>query len=474
MGTDDLCWMPAAAMAAAIRKKTLSPVEVMRALLARIERVNPTLNAFVTLTAEQSLRDARAAERAVMKRGARLGPLHGIPFSTKDLVVTKGIRTTFGTRLYADNVPTEDAPVVARLRAAGAIQLGKTNTPMLGWIGATHNLLFGPTRNPWNLDRTPGGSSGGASAAVAAGLGPLAIGTDGGGSIRIPAACTGIFGLKPSFGRIPVYPFSAAWSLSHVGPMTRTVTDAALMLAASAGPDERDPHSLPLQPVDYVGALRKGVKGLRIAWSADLGYEDAVDPEVRAVCEKAARRFREAGCRVEEIKPGWPSPLEAWEAIFCGGIAARLEPYLGDRRQDIDAGLAAIVDETRLWGPTRYVQAWFERLAWGEHPRRLFETYDVLLTPTIGCPPFKIGLDHPAEIAGKPVRRYSWVPYTPPFNLTGQPAASVPCGFTRDGLPVGLHIVGRRFDDATVLRAAAAFERIQPWSHLKPPEVAGS
>jgi len=474
MATDDLCWMPAAAMAAAIRKKTLSPVEVMRALLARIERVNPTLNAFVTLTAEQSLRDARAAERAVMKRGARLGPLHGIPFSTKDLVVTKGIRTTFGTRLYADNVPTEDAPVVARLRAAGAIQLGKTNTPMLGWIGATHNLLFGPTRNPWNLDRTPGGSSGGASAAVAAGLGPLAIGTDGGGSSRIPAACTGIFGLKPSFGRIPVYPFSAAWSLSHVGPMTRTVTDAALMLAASAGPDERDPHSLPLQPVDYVGALRKGVKGLRIAWSADLGYEDAVDPEVRAVCEKAARRFREAGCRVEEIKPGWPSPLEAWEAIFCGGIAARLEPYLGDRRQDIDAGLAAIVDETRLWGPTRYVQAWFERLAWGEHPRRLFETYDVLLTPTIGCPPFKIGLDHPAEIAGKPVRRYSWVPYTPPFNLTGQPAASVPCGFTRDGLPVGLHIVGRRFDDATVLRAAAAFERIQPWSHLKPPEVAGS
>src|SRR6266540_2184603 len=304
MATDNLCWMPAADMAAAIRKKTLSPVEVVRALLARIERVNPALNAFVTLTAEQAMRDARAAERAVMKRGARLGPLHGVPFSTKDLVATKGIRTTFGTRLYADNVPTEDAPLVARLKAAGAIQLGKTNTPMLGWIGATHNLLFGPTRNPWNLDRTPGGSSGGASAAVAAGLGPLAIGTDGGGSIRIPAACTGIFGLKPSFGRIPVYPFSAAWSLSHVGPMTRTVKDAALMLMVSAGPDERDPSSLPLQPVDYVAVLRKGVKGLRIAWSADLGYEEAVDPEVRTVCEQAARRFREAGCRIEEVKPG--------------------------------------------------------------------------------------------------------------------------------------------------------------------------
>ncbi len=474
MTTDDLCWMPAADMAAAMRKKAFSPVDVMRAVLARIERVNPRLNAFVTLTAEQAMKDARAAERAVMKKGARLGPLHGVPFSTKDLVITKGIRTTFGTRLYADNVPTEDAPMVARLKAAGAIQLGKTNTPMLGWIGATHNLLFGPTRNPWNLDRTPGGSSGGASAAVAAGLGPLAIGTDGGGSIRIPASCTGIFGLKPSFGRIPVYPFSASWSLSHIGPMTRTVKDAALMLAACAGPDERDAHSLPAQPGDYVAALRTGVKGLRVAWSADLGYEEAVDPEVKAVCEKAARRFREAGCRVEEVKPGWPSPLEAWEAIFCGGIAARLEPYLRDRRHEIDAGLAAILDETRQWGPTRYIQAWFDRLAWGEHPRRLFETYDLLLTPTIGCSPFKVGLDNPAEIAGKPVRRYAWVPYTPPFNMTGQPAASVPCGFTRDGLPVGLHIVGRRFADTAVLRAAAAFETIQPWSHLKPPEVAGS
>jgi aspartyl-tRNA(Asn)/glutamyl-tRNA(Gln) amidotransferase subunit A len=474
MAADDLCWMPAAELAAAIRKKALSPVEVMRAVLARIERANPTLNAFVTLTAEPAMREARAAERAVMKRRARLGPLHGVPFSTKDLVVTKGIRTTFGTRLYADNVPTEDAPMVARLKAAGAIQLGKTNTPMLGWIGATHNLLFGPTRNPWNLDRTPGGSSGGASAAVAAGLGPLAIGTDGGGSIRIPASCTGIFGLKPSFGRIPVYPFSAAWSLSHIGPMTRTVKDAALVLAVCAGPDERDVHSLPAHPVDYVAALRKGVKGLRVAWSADLGYEEAVDPEVKAVCEKAARRFREAGCRLEEVKPGWPSPLDAWEAIFCGGIAARLEPYLLDRRQDIDPGLAAIIDETRRWGPTRYVQAWFDRLAWNEHPRRLFEVYDLLLTPTVGCPPFAVGLDNPPEIAGKPVRRYAWVPYTPPFNLTGQPAASVPCGFTRDGLPVGLQIVGRRFDDATVLRAAAAFEKIQPWSHLKPPEVARS
>jgi aspartyl-tRNA(Asn)/glutamyl-tRNA(Gln) amidotransferase subunit A len=469
MPSDDLCWMPAVEMAAAIRRRTVSPVEVMRAVLARVERLNPALNAFVTLTAAQAMQRARAAERAVMRRGARLGPLHGVPFSTKDLVTTKGIRTTFGTRLYADHVPVEDAPMVERLQAAGAIQLGKTNTPMLGWIGATHNLLFGATRNPWSLDHTPGGSSGGASAAVAAGLGPLAIGTDGGGSIRIPASCAGVFGIKPTYGLIPVHPFSAAWSLSHVGPLTRTVADAALVLNVCAGPDPRDQFSLPPQGVDYLKALRGSLEGLRVAWSADPGFAPAVDPEVRAACAKAARRFRDLGCRVETVEPGWPSPRDAWETIFCGGIAARLQPDLARRRADIDPGLAAIVDATLAWEPGRYVRAWFDRLAWNEHPRRLFERYDLLLTPTIACAPFKIGLDGPGEIAGAAVDRYGWVPYTFPFNMTGHPAASVPCGFTRDGLPVGLQIVGRRFEDAAVLRAAAAFERLAPWTHLRPP-----
>jgi Asp-tRNA(Asn)/Glu-tRNA(Gln) amidotransferase A subunit family amidase len=469
MGSEDLCWMPAAELAAAIKRKKVSPVEVVRAVLARIERLNPILNAFVTLTADQAVKDARAAERAVTRKGAKLGPLHGVPFSTKDLVITKGIRTTFGTPLYRDNVPAEDAPMVGRMLAAGAIQLGKTNTPTFGWIGATHNLLFGITRNPWNTERTPGGSSGGASAAVAAGLGPLAIGTDGGGSIRIPAACTGIFGHKPSFGRIAVYPPSAAWSLSHIGPMTRTVTDAALMMNVCAGPDERDQFSLPADRTDYVKALRGSLKGLRVAWSANLGFTTVVDPEVKAACEKAARRFREVGCKVEEVKPGWPSPHEAWEAIFCGGIATRMAPYMAERRTDIDPGLADIIDETLKWGPTRYVQAWFDRLAWNEHVRRLFERYDLLLTPTIACRPFKVGIDHPTEIAGTPIPRYGWIPFTYPFNMTGNPAASVPCGLTSDSLPIGLQVVGRRFDDALVLRAAAAFERIQPWAAKRPP-----
>jgi aspartyl-tRNA(Asn)/glutamyl-tRNA(Gln) amidotransferase subunit A len=469
MATDELCWMPASVMAAAIRKKSVSPVEVMRAVLARIERLNPVLNAFVTLTADQAMKDARGAERAVGKKGAALGPLHGVPFSTKDLVITKGIRTTFGTRLSADNVPAEDAPIVERFRAAGAIQLGKTNTPAFGWIGATHNLIFGATRNPWNPDRTPGGSSGGASAAVAAGLGPLAIGTDGGGSIRIPAAFAGIFGHKPTFGLIPVYPFSAAWSLSHVGPMTRTVTDAALVMDVCAGRDERDPYSAPAPRVDYVKALAQGVKGLRVAWSPTLGFARRVDPEVASLCERAARRFRDAGCRVEEVKLAWPSPKPAWEAIFCGGIAARLAPYLPDRKHDIDAGLVAIAEKTLAWGPTRYIEGWFERMAWGDHPRRLFEKFDLLMTPTTACPPFQIGLDNPAEIAGVAVEPYDWLPFTYPFNMTGHPGASVPCGFTRDTLPVGLQIVGRRFDDAVVLRAAAAFERMSPWASATPP-----
>jgi aspartyl-tRNA(Asn)/glutamyl-tRNA(Gln) amidotransferase subunit A len=468
MPTDELCWRPAIELAGMVRRRKVSPVEVVDAALRRIDALNPRLNAYVLVAAESARKEARAAERALMRRGARLGPLHGVPFSVKDLVITKGVRTTFGTPLYRDNVPTEDAPMVDRLKAAGAILLGKTNTPTLGWIGATHNLLFGITRNPWHLDRTPGGSSGGASAAVAAGMGPIAVGTDGGGSIRIPASCTGIFGFKPSFGRLAVYPASVAWSLSHVGPLTRTVADAALVTSVCAGPDERDPYSLPAERVDYLKALKGDLQGLRIAYTDDLGFAEVVDPEVAAVCARAARAFRELGARVEEVKPRWPAPIEAWSQIFHGGIAARLASFL-DRRDQIDAGLLRIVEDTLKSAPTRYMQAWFDRLAWWQHPRALFDKYDLLLTPTIARPPFGVGLDHPSEIAGRPVSPWGWIPFTYPFNLTGQPAASVPAGFTKDGLPVGLQVVGRRFHDTLVLRASAAFERARPWAAAYPP-----
>jgi len=382
-------------------------------------------------------------------------------------VITKGVTTAFGTPLMRDHVPDEDAPIVARMRAAGAIMLGKTNTPTFGWIGATHNLLHGVTRNPWDLERTPGGSSGGASAAVAAGLAPLAVGTDGGGSIRIPASLAGIFGHKPSYGRIPLYPVSAAWSVSHVGPMTRTVADAALMMNVCAGPDERDQYSLPRERVDYLKALKGSLKGLRVAYTDDLGFVEAVDPEVRAACAGAARAFRDAGARVDTVRPTWPSPKEAWKTIFCGGIATRLAGYR-DRRAEIEPGLYQLIEETLAQPPTAYVQAWFDRLAWWQHPRALFERYDLLLTPTTACPAFDAQGEGPGAIAGTPVDRYGWIPFTYPFNVTGQPAASVPCGFTRSGLPIGLQIVGRRFDDATVLRAAAAFERARPWAAHTP------
>jgi Asp-tRNA(Asn)/Glu-tRNA(Gln) amidotransferase A subunit family amidase len=463
---NDLCWMSASELVVAIKRKHVSPVELVDAVLARIDKTK-VLNAYVTLDADGARRAARSAERLLTRRSATLGPLHGVPFSVKDLIITRALRTTFGTPIYRDNVPTEDAPSVARMKAAGAILLGKTNTPTLGWVGITDNLVFGLTRNPWDLERTPGGSSGGAGAAVAAGLAPLALGTDGGGSIRKPAAFCGIVGFKPSFGRVPVYPASGAWSLSHAGPMTRTVRDAALRMNVCAQPDERDPNSLPAATTDYVKALAGGVKGLRVAYSETLGIAPAVDPEVRAATARAARAFRELGCRVDTVNPDWPLVWEAWRTIFLGGIAARLAPYL-DRRQDIDAELLPAIDEMLAARPTRYVQAWFDRLAWWQHPRAFFEKYDLLLTPATTTPAFGHGILYPSKIDGVKVDRHASSVFTYPFNLTGQPAISLPCGFTREGLPMGLQVVGRRFDDVTVLRAAAAFEAARPWVAHRP------
>jgi len=466
MADDELCWMPATDLAAAIARKRVSPVEVVETLLARID-AHKHLNAYVTVDAEGARRAAKAAERAATRLRPRLGPLHGVPFSVKDVVATKGVRTTFGTPLFKDHVPEDDAPIVARMKAAGAIMLGKTNTPTLGWIGITDNLLFGATRNPWNLERTPNGSSGGAAAAVAVGLGPLAIGTDSGGSIRKPAAFCGIFGHKPSYGRIPIHPHGPGWSVSHVGPMTRTVRDAALMLNVCAGPDERDPTSLPAAGVDYVKALRGGLKALRVAYSDSLGFLPAVEREIREITAKAARAFRELGCRVETVNPGWPSAWSIQRATFIAAIGARLAPYR-HRKDEIDSPLLPIIDEAVAMPATAYLQAWVDRLVWCQHPRALFEKYDLLLTPTTTTAPFPLGILYPTEIEGTPVDREPSAGFTYPFNLTGQPAASVPCGFTKDGLPVGLQIVGRRFDDATVLRAAAAFEAVHPWASARP------
>ena len=468
MRDDELCWTPAVDLAAAIRDRTLSPVALTQAVLDRIERINPAINAYCTVVADRAMAAARTAEAEVM-RGGHLGPLHGVPMSFKDLTPTAGIRTTFGSKIFEHNVPTEDAVVVERARRAGAIVLGKTNTPEFGCKGVTDNRIFGPTRNPWNLDRMAGGSSGGAAAALAAGLGPIAEGSDLGGSIRMPASACGVVGLKPSVGRVPRHPALNGWtSFSCLGPMARTVRDAGLLLSVFAGPDERDPLSLPATGEDFARAADGGIRGLRVAWSPDLGYA-TVDAEVASLCAAAAKGFTEFGCTVEEASPGFEDPEPLFVDLTSPLRAAALAPYLEAWRDQMDPVLTTRIDASVGMSAIDAERATHRRTAMWQIVRRFFERYDLLLTPTLGVPPFPIGRNAPADIAGKPLASpLAWMPFCFPFAMTAQPAISVPCGFTTDGLPVGLQIVGRRFAEATLLRAAAAFEVAQPWAHRRP------
>ena len=464
MHSDALAYLSAVDLADLIRRKQVSPVEVVEAVLDRIELVNPRLNAYCVVTADAARTAARAAEAAVL-HGNPHGPLCGVPFSVKDLVITRGVRTAFGSRIYEHHIPDEDAPVVERLRAAGAIMVGKTTTPEFGWKGATDSPLTGISRNPWDLTKTPGGSSGGAAAAVAAGLAPLAVGTDGGGSIRIPASFCGVFGLKPTCGLVPVYPTPNTGTLSHVGPMTRSVRDAALMLQVLAGPDDRDPLSFPATGADFTGGLDDGIRGLRVAWSPTFGYAK-VAPEVRVLAEAAAKRFQDLGCQVEEVKRVFADPDPIWALLFYAGVAARLEPFLAEWRDRIDPGLLEVVEEGNRLSGVELIKASFARAAFYQEVRQFFQRYDLLLSPTLAVPAFAAGMERPPDYpAGS---RLSWVAFTYPFNLTGHPAATVPCGFTTDGLPIGLQIVGRRLQDGLVLRASAAFEAALPWAGRRP------
>jgi aspartyl-tRNA(Asn)/glutamyl-tRNA(Gln) amidotransferase subunit A len=453
--------MPVTRIAELYRTRQLSPVEVVDAFLARIEAHNPKLNAFVLVRAEAARGEARDAERRLMA-GEELPRLFGIPFSVKDNVPTKGVRSTSGSPLFRDFVPSEDAAVVARIKQQGGILLGKTNTPAFGWLGVTQNKLFGATPNPWNPAVTAGGSSGGAGVAATAALTPVNIGTDGGGSLRTPAAFTGTVGFKPSYGRVPNYPTGPNWSLQHLGPIARTVEDVAAVFDSCAGPDALDPYSLPATGEDFVAAARQMPTKLRVVYADDLGFVEALDPEVAALCREAARSLTTLGWTVEEKALGWPSPLEAWRVIFAAGISHRLSEF-ADRRDEIETGLLDLMQEMRTVPPDLYLSACLARNQWSEHPRRLFETCDLLITPTVACPPFALGKETIETIDGKPVSFNGWSPYTRPFNMTGQPAISVPAGRLKNGLPIGIQIVGPRFGDALVLAAAAAYERLRPW-----------
>jgi Asp-tRNA(Asn)/Glu-tRNA(Gln) amidotransferase A subunit family amidase len=468
MRNDDLCFTPATDLAAAIRARKLSPVELTEALLARIQAVNPRVNAYCTVAAERARADARAAEAAVTS-GAELGPLHGVPISFKDLTPTAGIRTTFGSLAFEHHVPTEDALIVMRTRQAGAVVIGKTNSPEFGCKGVTDNKIFGHTRNPWNLGMNAGGSSGGAAAAVAAGLSPLAEGSDLAGSIRIPSSVCGVVGLKPSLGRVANVPALNAWTGFAIhGPIARTVRDAALLLAVLAGPDERDPQSLPATGEDFARAADGGVRGLRVGFSVDLGYA-SVDPEVRRLTEAAAKTLATIGCVVEEAHPGFANPRTLFIELTAPYRAAAMEPLVARWRSEMDPAITSRLDSAAPMTAVDFEKAQHRRTEMWQTLARFFGKYDVLVTPTTAVPAFPIGTFFPEEIAGRKLEnQLDWFPFTYPFNITGSPAISVPGGWTADGLPVGLQIVGRRFADATVLRVAAAYETAAPWIDRRP------
>jgi aspartyl-tRNA(Asn)/glutamyl-tRNA(Gln) amidotransferase subunit A len=442
-------------------------VEVVDAVLARIERLDGRLNAFCAVTAEAARMQARRAEDAVM-RGAALGPLHGVPFSVKDTLDTAGVRTALGSARFAERVPEEDALVVARLRAAGAILVGKTTTPELAHKGVTESPLTGVTRNPWALDHTSGGSSGGAAVAVAVGMGPIAVGTDEGGSIRIPASYCGVVGLKPTFGLVPRVPVGVAELLTSLGPLTRTVEDAALFLSVTAGRDDRDGWSLPVESGAYAGELAPPPRGLRVAWSPRLGYA-AVDPEVLRVTGVAVRVLPTLGWIVEEADPGFDDPAEIADAFRYPGLAAAVGEAPERERARMDPTLVALVEAGRRMTAEHVARAAVRRHALWAALARFFEHHDLLATPAVAVPPFPVGQLPPLSVDGRPVGPRGWIAFTYPFNLAGLPAIVVPAGWTATGLPVGLQLVGRRLDDARLLAAAAAFEAAVPWRDRWPP-----
>jgi amidase len=466
----DLCFTPATELSALYRRRQVSPLEVTDAVLAQIERVNPQLNAFVTVTADEARRAAKAAT-AALRRGRALPALHGIPVSIKDLTPTKGIRTTWGSKIYEHHVPEVDALVVERLKAAGAIVLGKTNTPEFGAGAQTFNAVFGATLNPWNPKLTCGGSTGGGAVALATGMGPLAQGSDLGGSLRLPASFCGVVGIRPSPGLVPVWPTDLGWdSYSVQGPMARTVGDLALMLAAIAGPDPRAPLSYEVDTRAFTKAVQKpSIKGLRVAWSPDLDLTP-VDADVERVFTDATRVFTKLGARLDRAHPDFTGVFDIIQVSRGARMAAVHADKLPKWRDVMQENLVKNIEFGLGLTASQIGRAERDRTALWHRVRAFFERYDVIVTPTTPIPPFPVTQTHPTEINGKPMANYiQWALLTYAFTVVGVPAISIPCGFTRDGLPVGLQIAGRWRDEAAVLRVAAAFEAAQPWAHLRPP-----
>ena len=467
MSDTELFFTPATELAGLIANNAVSPVEVMTAVLERIDAVEPAVNAFATRTSETAMAQARAAEAAVA-RGDDLGPLHGVPMTVKDLIVTEGVATERGSFSHQGTVPDRDAPAVTRLKRAGAISLGKTTTSEFGWKGVSHSPLTGITSNPWQPGFNAGASSAGAGGGAAAGYGPLHIGSDGAGSIRMPAHFCGIFGLKPTFGRIPNWPVPNNDQSSHLGPMTRTVADAALMLRVMAGPHPWDHQCTDSAVPDYGANLAAGVKGLKVAYSPDLGHA-RVDADVAALVAAAVKNFANLGCTVEEVTPPFgpdgPDIVRFMWAAHMGVYANLLDKW----EDQMDPGLVACIRAGFGHPMETYTAMRGRKLAYVEQVIKFFDEWDLLLTPAVSVAAFPADRLLPEDWPDHEWDWVSWAEFSYPFNFSGSPAASIPCGFTDQGLPVGLQIVGPRLEDERVLQAAAAYESTHPWAAARPP-----
>jgi len=456
--------MSASELAALIRTKALSPVEVIKETLDRIEAVNPLINAFVAMRADEAIEEAKDLE-ARMARGTVPGPLAGVPIGVKDLEDVKGMVTSFGSIPYKNNVAHQDSVQVARLRRAGAIVVGKTNTPEFGFTGFTKNRLYGVTRNPWDRERTPGGSSGGAAAALAGGMIPLATGSDAGGSIRIPACYCGCFGLKPSFGRIPLGPVkrlytTRTWTL---GPLARTVKDAALYLDCTAGNHPTDPDSLPPPAVSYGEALKTRPRSLKIAFSPDLGYA-RVQKEVMTLVERAVASFEEMGHQVEIFQGALPDVSQAWSDLMNWELYGQIQHDLEGVRPELGRTLVQSLDSVKDFSIVDHLRIQEVRTALNRFLWEMFDQFDLLLTPAMPTEAFGAKGPPPSEVHGHPIPLLGAVAFTYPFNLSGHPAATVRVGLTESGLPAGLQIVGPRHRDDRVLKAAYLYEQAFPWN----------
>jgi amidase len=446
--------------------------EVLDAHLRQIERINPKVNAMVTLAADAAREQADRAD-AALRAGQSPGPLHGLPIAIKDLVLTKGIRTTFGSRIYEDHVPEADELIVERVKAAGAIVIGKTNTPEFGAGSQTFNEVFGETRNPWDTSKTCGGSSGGGAVALACGMIPIADGSDLGGSLRNPPSFCGVFGLRPSPGRVPHWPSRQPWqTLSVPGPMARSAEDAALLLSAIAGPDPRAPLAIDEPGEVFRGPLERSFGGTRVAWSRNLG-DLPVEPRVTAVCESARGAFADLGCVVDEAEPDFTGADEIFQTLRAWQFAAAHEAHLRDHRDLLKDTIVGNAEQGSKLTALDVARAEEKRGALYERVRRFLERYEFLLLPVSQVAPFPIEVRWVREIAGVPMKTYiDWMASCYRITVTGLPAASVPAGFTPDGLPVGLQIVGRHHRDLDVLRLAHAFERATGFGRRRPPAAA--